>query len=91
MNSHLKYYGYMVKSGAVISTIGVIMLVLFGLILLIFPVIKTCEKSCVYISTAPEHIRQLINPLFLFISLLLISFGIFSIRFGKLKTFNQRF
>jgi len=91
MNSHLKYYDYMVKSGAVISSIGVIMLILFGLALLIFPVIKTCEKSCVYISTAPEHIRQIINPLFISISLLLISFGIFSIRFGKLKTLKQRF
>ncbi len=91
MNFHLKYRNYIIKSGAIISTIGVIMLILFGLILLIFPVIKSCEKSCIFISTAPDYLRQLINPLFLFISLLLISFGIFSIRIGKLKTLNQKF
>jgi len=81
----------MIKSGAIISTIGVIMLIVFGLILLIFPVTKSCEKSCVYTSTAPEYFRQFINPLFLFVSLSLISIGIFSIRIGKLKTLNQRF
>jgi hypothetical protein len=91
MNVHLKYRDYIVKSGAIISTVGVIMIILFGLILLIFPVIKSCEKTCVFISTAPEYFRQLINPLFLFISLLLISLGIFSIRIGKLKTLDQRY
>ncbi len=91
MNFHLRYYYYMIKIGAIISTIGVTMLIVFGLVLLIFPVTKSCEKSCVYISTAPEYFRQLISPLFLFISLLLISFGVFSIRIGKLKTLNQKF
>jgi len=85
MDSHLKKHDYMIKSGAIVSTIGVIMLILFGLILLIFPVIKICEKNCIFVSTAPEYLRQLINPLFLFISLILISSGVFLIRIGKWK------
>ena len=53
MDFHLKNPEYIIKSGAIISTIGVIMLILFGSILLIFPVSKICEKNCVFISTAP--------------------------------------
>ncbi len=62
------------------------MLILFGLILLIFPVIKICEKNCIFVSTAPQYFKQLINPLFLFVSLILISLGVFLIRIVKLKT-----
>ena len=80
MDFHLKNPEYIIKSGAIISTIGVIMLILFGSILLIFPVSKICEKNCVFISTAPQYLKQLINPLFLFFSLILISLGIFLIR-----------
>jgi hypothetical protein len=83
MEFHLIKHDYMIKSGAIVSTIGVIMLILFGLILLIFPVIKICEKNCIFVSTAPEYLRQIINPLFLFISLILISSGVFLIRIGK--------
>jgi len=35
-------YRRMIKIGALISTAGVIMLILFGLILLLFPVTKIC-------------------------------------------------
>ncbi len=85
MNSNLKdhHYAYIIKSGAIISTIGVIMLILFGAILLVFPVIKTCERNCIFVSTAPQFLKQLINPLFLFISLILISLGVFLIRVVK--------
>ena len=76
----LKIHDYILKTGVVISTIGVIMLILFGSILLIFPVIKVCEKNCIFVSTAPQILKQLINPLFLFSSLVLISIGIFLIR-----------
>lgn len=92
MNFHLKIYDHILKSGAIISTIGIIMLILFGLILLIFPVIKTCERNCIFVSTAPQIFKQLINPLFLFVSLSLISLGIFLIRivkWRKTKTFIQ--
>jgi hypothetical protein len=87
MNSNLKnHHDYVIKSGAIISTIGVIMLILFGAILLVFPVIKTCERNCIFVSTAPQYLKQVINPLFLFISLILISLGVFLIRIVKWKT-----
>jgi hypothetical protein len=88
MNSNLKnhHQDYVIKSGAIISTIGVIMLILFGVILLVFPVIKTCERNCIFVSTAPQYLKQLINPLFLFISLMLISLGVFLIRIVKWRT-----
>jgi hypothetical protein len=88
MNSNLKnhHQDYVIKSGAIISTIGVIMLILFGAILLVFPVIKKCERNCIFVSTAPQYLKQLINPLFLFISLMLISLGVFLIRIVKWRT-----
>ena len=85
MDFQSKKLDYIIKSGAIVSTLGVVMLILFGSILLIFPVVKLCEKSCVFVSTAPQYLRQLINPLFLFISLILISLGVFLIRVGKWK------
>jgi len=79
----------MIKIGALISTAGVIMLILFGLILLLFPVTKICEENCNYLSSAPEYLRQLINPLFLFISLILISSGVFFIRIGNRQLYKS--
>lgn len=81
-------YRHMIKLGAVISTIGVIMLILFGLILLLFPVTKVCEKTCNYILDAPNFLRQVINPLFLFITLILISAGVFLIRIGNRQLYK---
>jgi len=82
-------YRRMIKIGALISTAGVIMLILFGLILLLFPVTKICEENCNYLSSAPEYLRQLINPLFLFISLILISSGVFFIRIGNRQLYKS--
>ncbi|HKO40861.1 MAG TPA: hypothetical protein VJU85_06320 [Nitrososphaeraceae archaeon] len=82
-------YRRMIKLGALISTAGVTMLILFGLILLLFPVTKICEEHCNYISSAPEYLRQLINPLFLFISLILISSGVFFIRMGNRQLYRS--
>jgi uncharacterized membrane protein len=82
-------YRRMIKLGALISTAGVIMLILFGLILLLFPVTKICEENCNYLSSAPEYLRQLINPLFLFISLILISLGVFFIRIGNRQLYRS--
>ena len=72
MDTSLRYRR-MIKLGALISTTGVAMLILFGLILLLFPVTKICDENCNYLSSAPDYLRQMINPLFLFISLILIS------------------
>jgi len=85
MEFQSKKLEYVIKSGAIVSTLGIVMLILFGLILLIFPVTKLCEKSCVFVSTAPQYLRQMINPLFLSTSLIFISLGVFLIRIGKWK------
>jgi len=88
MSASLRYRR-MIKLGALISTAGIIMLILFGLILLLFPVTKICEENCNYLSSAPEYLRQLINPLFLFISLILISSGVFFIRIGNRQLYKR--
>lgn len=82
-------YRRMIKLGALISTAGVAMLILFGLILLLFPVTKICEENCHYLSSAPDYLRQMINPLFLFISLILISSGVFLIRIGNRQLYRS--
>lgn len=88
MDTSLRYRR-MIKLGALISTAGVAMLILFGLILLLFPVTKICEENCNYLSSAPDYIRQMINPLFLFISLTLISSGVFLIRIGNRQLYRS--
>ena len=85
MNPNLKFSDCVVKSGAIISTIGVIMLIIFGVILLSYPVIKVCKKTCYFVSKSPQYINQIISPIFLFFSLMLISLGIFLIRIIKWK------
>ncbi len=90
MNTTLRYR-QMIKLGAVISTIGVSMLILFGFILLLFPVTKVCEKTCDYIVDAPNLLIQVINPLFLFITLILISSGVFLIRIGNRQLYKNKF
>lgn len=88
MDTSLRYRR-MIKLGALISTAGVSMLILFGLILLLFPVTKICEENCNYLSSAPDYLRQMINPLFLFISLILISSGVFFIRIGNRQLYRS--
>ncbi len=88
MNTTLKYRR-MIKLGAVVSTIGVIMLILFGSILLMFPMTKNCKIKCTYILDAPNFFKQIISPSFLFISLILISSGVFLIRIGNRQLYKK--
>lgn len=84
-------YRRIIKLGAVISTVGVAMLIVFGLILLLFPVTKICETTtCDYILDAPNMAKQVINPSFLFISLILISLGVFLIRMGNRQLYKKK-
>jgi len=80
----------LIRSGGIISTIGVSMLILLSVTLLLFPVAKICTKECIYLSSAPSFIKQFIHPLFLFFSLILISIGVFLIRFGNWKFYKQK-
>ena len=82
-------YRRIIKLGAVISTVGVIMIISFGLTLLLFPVTKICDDKCDYILAAPDLLKRIVNPLFLFASLILISLGVFLIRIGNRQIYKK--
>lgn len=73
------------KSGAIVSSAGVALLVAFVAVLLAFPVIKECdgEERCSYWSTAPDQLRSIVQPGFLAVSLMIIAAGIFMVRFSR--------
>lgn len=72
------------KSGAIVSTAGVALLVAFVIVLLAFPVAKECEGDrCTYTSTAPEALGAIVQPGFLAVSLLVIATGIVMIRYSR--------
>ena len=72
------------KSGAIVSSIGVALLVIFVVILLTFPVIKNCsgDQKCSYHSTAPGQLQLIVQPSFLAVSLFTISAGVLILRFS---------
>ena len=75
------------KSGAIVSSAGVALLVAFVAVLLAFPVNKECEgEECTYTSTAPEQLAGIVQPGFLAASLLIIAAGVFMVRFGRWKS-----
>jgi uncharacterized membrane protein YidH (DUF202 family) len=73
------------KSGAIVSSIGVALMVVFVVILLAFPVTKNCigSEKCSYYSTAPGALQSIVQPSFLAISLITISAGILTLRLGR--------
>jgi hypothetical protein len=73
------------KSGAIVSSIGVALLVIFVVILLMFPVIKNCgeDQKCAYHSTAPGQLQLIVQPSFLAISLFTISAGVLILRLSR--------
>jgi hypothetical protein len=78
-------YEFVIKVGAVIASIGTILLVIFATVLLVFPITKSCdnESKCTYISNAPYPLNLMIAPIVLVIILLIIAGGIAMIRLGK--------
>ena len=84
-------YEFIVKVGAVIASIGTILLVIFATVLLVFPITKSCDNGskCIYISNAPYPLNLLIAPIVLVIILVVISWGIAMIRLGK-WSFNKK-
>ncbi|HET6590515.1 MAG TPA: hypothetical protein VFG45_10165 [Candidatus Nitrosocosmicus sp.] len=82
-------YRRIIKLGAIISTVGVVMIISFGLTLLLFPVTKICDDKCNYILGAPDLLKRIVNPLFLFVSLILISLGVFLIRIGNRQIYRK--
>lgn len=80
------------KSGAIVSTVGIALFISFVLVLLIFPVVKSCkldESDCVYTSTAPEPFRSLVQPAYLAASLLVIAAGVFMVRYGRWRELKK--
>ncbi len=75
----------MAETGALVATAGVIMFVAFVVILVVFPVEKTClaENDCTYASTAPQPYGMLVSQWFLAVSLITIAAGILLIRLGR--------
>jgi uncharacterized membrane protein YidH (DUF202 family) len=73
------------KSGAIVSSAGVALMVVFVVALLAFPVIKNCSEGekCSYHSTAPGQLQSIVQPSFLAISLITISAGVLILRFSR--------
>ena len=75
------------KSGAVVSSAGVALMITFVIVLLVFPVNKNCadddDGKCSYQSTAPMQLQSVVQPSFLAISLLTISAGVLLLRFSR--------
>ncbi len=72
------------KLGAIVSSIGVALLVIFVVVLLVFPVTKNCDgdQKCSYHSTAPGQLQLIVQPSFLAVSLFTISAGVLILRFS---------
>jgi uncharacterized membrane protein YidH (DUF202 family) len=73
------------KSGAIVSSIGVALMVVFVVILLAFPVIKNCSgnEKCSYHSTAPGALQSIVQPSFLAVSLIIIAAGVLILRLSR--------
>jgi len=78
----------LIKLGAIVSSAGVVLLVTFVAILLVFPVTKECEagEKCSYTSTAPIQLSAIVQPEFLAISLLIIVAGVLMVRLSRWKS-----
>jgi hypothetical protein len=76
------------KSGAIVSSAGVALLVAFVSVLLAFPVTKECGGGgkCSYSSAAPALLAAVVQPGFLAISLMIIAAGVFMVRFSRWKS-----
>jgi hypothetical protein len=73
------------KSGAIVSSAGVALMIVLMVALLAFPVIKNCDEGqrCSYQSTAPGELQSVVQPGFLAISLMTISAGVLIMRFSR--------
>jgi hypothetical protein len=78
------------KSGAIVSAAGVALLVTFVVVLLVFPVTKTCvEEDCTFSSSAQGQLQLVFSPAFLALSLLVIAGGIVMMRYSRWRESKQ--
>ena len=73
------------KSGAIVSSAGIALMIVLMVALLAFPVIKNCDggQRCSYRSTAPGELQSVVQPASLAISLMTISVGVLVMRFSR--------
>lgn len=75
------------KLGGVIATIGTIMIVIFGITLIGFPVFKQCEDGnqddCNFVFSVPHPFQSILKPEFLVLALSLTALGVTIIRLTK--------
>ncbi len=82
----------LIKLGGLISSSGVIMLILFLIIIMVFPVQKSCdiENKCKYFTSAPSPMKEIINPAYFSISLSIIALGILALRVGRKYEYKDK-
>jgi hypothetical protein len=67
------------KSGAIFSTVGIALLMMFVIVLLVYPIIKQCQSptgKCEFYSTAPDPIKFIVKTNFLVTALTIIAIGL---------------
>lgn len=83
----------LIKSGAILSTAGAALLVIFAAILGSYPTAENCRddhKKCTYTTSAPPPLNSFIKPSVLVISLLVIASGVAIIRFGSWYQYKSK-
>ncbi|MFZ0221218.1 MAG: hypothetical protein WB988_01810 [Candidatus Nitrosopolaris sp.] len=79
------------RSGAVISSFGAMLLVILAAILLVYPIVKNChEQKCIFATSAPSPLNSFAKPSWLAISLVIIATGVAVIRFGSWYQYKSR-
>lgn len=78
-------YRDIIRAGAIFSSFGTALLILFLIILLSFPIEKDCSKhqGCEFYSIAPEPLNYLVSPSFVVTTLFVISAGVLVMRFAR--------
>jgi hypothetical protein len=80
-----------IKFGAILSSVGAILLVTLAAILLVYPIVKNChELKCTFTSSAPSPLNSFVKPAFLATSLVIIAAGVALIRFGSWYQYKSR-
>jgi len=81
----------LMRSGAVISSLGAVLLVILAAVLLVYPVVKNCHgQKCTFVTSAPSPLSSIAKPSWLAISLVIIATGVALIRFGSWYQYKTR-
>ncbi len=80
-----------IRSGAVLSSLGAILLVIISIVLLAYPIISDChDGKCTLTSSAPNPLNALVKPNLVAISIGVIALGVAIIRFGTWYQLKSR-